>query len=77
MGTSIVESVIEEAMRHYGRHSSSLMHTGTKFGLNYAQWEQRILNDLREHRYGTPRCTRRRAWDVNIRIMELEQLARL
>lgn len=68
----IFERVCEGVMREMSA-TPSIALTGTRLGLSYEMWEHLIRSELREPKFGTPRCTRRRAWNVDDRLEELNE----
>lgn len=70
---SIFEGVVEKVMASCGR-GVCLRLTGSKYGLSYHEWEKLIRNQLRERKFRTPRCQRLRAWDPEVRLVQLKAL---
>lgn len=68
---SIYEQACEETMAHYGENFEIRL-TGSRFGLSFHQWDALIRKALHEPMYETPRCTRWRRFDVDIRIAQAE-----
>ena len=64
---SMYHRVSEEVIALYGRNIS-LRLTGTRYGLSYLEWDALFRTTLKEPMYGTPRCQRLRAWDVEARL---------
>lgn len=60
-------------MAKFGR-GVCLKLTGTPWGTSYDEWESLIRQELREPLFGTARCLRKRAWDVDKRLAELANL---
>lgn len=69
--TRLYEKAVEHSMAWTSRGNVGVQLTGTKWGISHVQWERLINADLREPKFGTPRCTRQRRWDVNKRLAEL------
>ncbi len=70
---SIYERVVENVIASHGC-GVCIRLTGSKYGLSYNDWENLIRKELREPKFGTPKCKRQRAWDPEIRLAQLHDL---
>ena len=75
MSSNVYKRAVEDAIAKHGR-GVFLKLTGTSYGLTFDEREQLIRQELREPLFGTPRCTRKRAWDVDTRLEQLKEYAR-
>ena len=68
---SIYEKACEETMALCGKNFEIRI-TGSRYGLSFLEWDALTRCALREDMYGTPKCTRLRKTNIELRLAQAE-----